>query len=166
MAAVHASEASPAGQGSIRAVVLAGLAGGGVDFVYACAVALVHGRSLLRPWQGVASGWIGKAAGEGGLATAALGVVTHFAIATCMAAAFALVASRLRQLYARPLAAGAVYGLVLYGVMYGLVLPLRFPARFPRWDGVQSLTDIAAHVGVGLAIAAVLSRSARAPLNR
>lgn len=149
-----------------QAVVLAGLAGGAVDFVYANGVALAHGRSMLRPWQGVASGWIGKAAGEGGLATAALGLVTHFGIALCMAGAFALVAGRVRQLYARPLAAGVLYGLVLYGVMYRIVLPLRFPKVFPRWDGVQSLTDIAAHVGVGLAIAMVLSRYARASLNR
>lgn len=153
-------------RGRLRPVVLAGLAGGAVDFLYASGLALVRGRSVLGPWQGVASGWIGKAARDGGLAAAALGVVTHFAIAICMAAVFALLAGRLPRLYERPLAAGAVYGLGLYGVMYGLVLPLRFPAAFPRWDGIVSLADIASHVGVGLAVATVLSRFARATLNR
>jgi hypothetical protein len=32
---------------------------------------------------------------------------------------------------------------------------------FPRWDGVRSITDILAHIGVALGIALVLSRSAR-----
>lgn len=158
--------APPSHRTLAQAVIVAGLAGGAVDFVYANGVALAHGRSMLRPWQGVASGWIGKAASEGGLAAAGLGVVTHFGIALCMAAAFALVAARVRPLHERPLAAGALYGLVLYGVMYRIVLPLRFPQVFPRWDGVQSLTDIAAHIGVGLAIATVLSRFFRAILNR
>lgn len=158
--------APPSRRSLAQAVVLAGLAGGAVDFVYADGLALVRGRSLLRLWQGVASGWIGKAAVEGGAAAAALGIVTHFGIALCMAAAFALVATRVRQLYERPLAAGAFYGLILYGVMYGVVLPLRFPAIFPRWDGLISLADIATHVGVGLAIAVVLARSARGALNR
>jgi len=44
--------------------------------------------------------------------------------------------------------------------MYGVVLPLRFPAAFPRRDGIQSVTDVASHVGVGLAIALVVSRRA------
>lgn len=166
MTAATASAAAAPRRSHIWAIVLAGFAGGAVDFVYANGVALVHGRSVLRPWQGVASGWIGKAAAEGGLATAALGLLTHWGIAFCMAAAFALAARRVRRLYERPVASGLLYGLALYGVMYLIVLPLRFPQIFPRWDGVQSLTDIATHLGVGLSIAMVLARDARATLNR
>jgi hypothetical protein len=44
---------------------------------------------------------------------------------------------------------------------------LRFPSAFPRWDGIQSVTDIASHVGVALVIAVVLSRrAARGPRAR
>lgn len=139
-------------------ILAAGLLGGLVDFLYASGLALVLGRPLISPWQGVASGWLGAAARDMGLVSAALGLVTHFAIATTMAAAYALAAARLAVLTRRPVLSGTLYGLVLYGVMYGAVLPLRFPQRFPRWDGVQSVTDILAHVGVGLAIALVLSR--------
>jgi hypothetical protein len=156
----------PPGRSLITNIILAGLAGGAVDGVYASCVGLIHGRTVVKVWQGVAGGWLGKDAGQGGLATAALGLATHFGIAICMAAAFALVASRVRLLYQRPLIAGAAYGLVLYTVMYRIVLPLRWPAIFPKWDGVQSITDIASHVGVGLAIAWVLSRAARASLSR
>ncbi len=151
---------SPARPSAISAVVLAGLAGGSVDFIYACGVGLVHGRSVMRVWQGVAAGWLGKAATEGGLATMALGIVTHFGIATCMAVAYALTAARMKLLYRRPVLCGVAYGLLLYAVMYGLVLSLRYPGAFPRWDGIQSWTDIASHIGVGVALAIVLSRSA------
>lgn len=166
MTAAAAPASSPARPSLGLAIALAGLAGGAVDFVYACGVGLVHGRSIENVWQGVASGWLGKAAGQGGLATMALGIVTHFGIATCMAAVYALAATRLKALYQRPLLSGAFYGLALYLVMYRVVLPLRFPAVFPRWDGVQSVTDIASHLGVGLAIALVLARLAPPPVNR
>lgn len=145
---------------ALSAILLAGLGGGSVDLVYASCVGLIHGRTIMRVWQGVASGWLGKAAADGGLATMALGIVTHFGIAICMAASYALVAARVQLLYRRPVPCGVVYGLLLYVVMYRAVLPLRFPAVFPRWDGVQSVTDIALHVGVGLVIAILLSRRA------
>ena len=139
-------------------VLAAGIGGGAVDFVYACIIGARHGRSIEKVWQGVASGWLGKAAGEGGWATSALGMVTHFGIATVMAVTYALVASRAPVLYRRWLVGGLIYGLILYGVMYRVVLPLRFPAVFPKWDGAQSWTDILAHLGVGLVIAMVLAR--------
>jgi hypothetical protein len=143
---------------ALSAVVLAGLGGGAVDFVYACCVGLIHGRRVMQVWQGVASGWLGKAAADGGIPAMALGIVTHFGIATAMAATYALVAARVTLLYRRPVPCGIAYGLVLYAAMYLVVLSLRFPAAFPRWDGVQSVTDIASHIGVGLVIAVVLSR--------
>ena len=160
MTATIASSRASLGRQAAYYILMAGLAGGLVDGVYASVVGLIRGRTVERVWQGVASGWLGKQAADGGLATAALGLATHFGIAICMAGAFALAASRIGWLTRRPLAAGAAYGLGLYVVMYRIVLPLRFPAIFPRWDGLQSLADIASHVGVGLAIALVLSRAA------
>jgi hypothetical protein len=143
---------------TLSAVILAGLGGGAVDFIYACCVGLIHGRTIMQVWQSVASGWLGKAAANGGLATMALGIATHFGIAICMAAAYALAAARIPLLYRRPVPCGVAYGLLLYVVMYRIVLPLRFPAGFPRWDGIQSVTDIASHIGVALVIAILLSR--------
>ena len=143
---------------AVSAVLLAGLGGGSVDLVYASCVGLIHGRTIMRVWQGVASGWLGKAAADGGVASMALGIATHFGIAICMAAAYALVAARVKLLYQRPVLCGVGYGLVLYLIMYRVVLPLRFPAVFPRWDGIQSVTDIALHIAVALVIAILLSR--------
>lgn len=144
---------------AVAPIVMAGLAGGAVDGLYASIAGVVRGRSVMRVWQGVAGGWLGKSAADGGLATVALGLATHFAIAICMAAAFAGIAGRAPVLYRHRLAAGALYGVGLYLVMYRLVLPLRWPAIFPRWDGWVSVADIASHVGVGVAIAVVLSRA-------
>lgn len=138
-------------------ILLAGLAGGAVDFVYACVVGAAKGRSIEQVWQGVASGWLGKAAAEGGWPTSMLGMATHFGIATAMALTYAVGARLLPVLYRRWLACGLAYGFILYGVMYGLVLPTRF-GRPWHWAGVLSATDIASHIGVALAIAWVLSR--------
>jgi len=148
---------------SVSRIALTGLAGGAVDLVYATAVGATLGRSFQQVWQGVAGGWLGRQAAELGWASASLGLVTHFGIATAMAAVFALAGSRAPGLYRRPWVTGGLYGLVLYGVMYGLVLPMRWPQVFPKWDGVRSVTDILAHIGVALAIVFVLrgrSRSA------
>jgi hypothetical protein len=141
------------------------LAGAAVDFLYATTLGLIDGRGPVRVWQGVASGWLGNAAGEGGLASAGLGLATHLSIATCMAGVYALGGTRLPILYRRPLLMGALYGLPLYGVMYRIVLPLRWPGIFPRWDGMKSVLDVLAHVGVGLVIAFVLSRRRGAQLS-
>lgn len=167
MTEAAAAVSAPLGRRLAPAILAAGLAGGAIDAVYASVVGLTLGRSVAGVWQGVAGGWIGRdAAVAGGTATALLGLATHFGIAICMAAAFALVAGRVRALYRRPLLVGAAYGLALYGIMYGIVLPLRWPTVFPRWDGVRSLTDIAVHVGVGIVISLVLVRAARQPLER
>ncbi|WP_296595831.1 hypothetical protein [Phenylobacterium sp.] len=161
-AALPSIDAPPA-RGLAARIAFAGLAGGAVDFFYANAVALTAGKSLASPWRGVASGWIGAAAREGA-GPVALGLVTHFAVASCMAAAFVLAARRMPLLGRRPLGAGVAYGLLLYLLMYRVVLPLRWPETFPKWDGTRSLLDIAAHVGVGLAIAWVAARGERAPI--
>jgi uncharacterized membrane protein YagU involved in acid resistance len=134
-----------------------------VDFVYASVLGLLDGRSVPGVWRGVASGWLGRSALDGGLASSALGVATHFAIATVMAAAYVLLARRIPPVRRRPLLTAPIYGLILYGVMYGLVLPLRWPQAFPRWDGAQSMLDILTHMGVALAIAWVAARPANAP---
>ena len=157
MTALADPPAASAAPPFLQRVLVAGLAGGAVDFVYASVLAILRGRGFERPWQSVASGWIGKAASEGGWGTVALGIVTHFGIATVMALTYVLAASKLPVLTRRPLLCGVLYGLALYGVMYGIVLPARF-GRAYSWNGVFSVMDVAAHIGVGLAIALVTAR--------
>lgn len=156
-AVVAASSVSQPLRDTALRILTAGLAGGAVDFVYASGMALSRGRPWTRPWDMVASGWIGRAAFEGGPMVTGLGVLTHFGIATAMAAAYIHLARRIPAVVARPWATAPIYGLILYAVMYLGVLPLRFGAPW-TWNGVPSVLDIAAHVAVALAIVAVVAR--------
>lgn len=156
-AAAASSSISQPLRDTLLRTVTAGLAGGAVDFAYACTMALSRGRPWTRPWDMVASGWIGKAAGEGGPMVTGLGIVTHFGIAIAMAAAYIHLARRIPAVVARPWATAPIYGLILYGVMYLGVLPLRFGNPW-KFNGVLSVLDIAAHIGVALAIVAVVAR--------
>jgi hypothetical protein len=140
-------------------LVAAGLAGGAVDLVYASTMGAIAGRGVARVWQGVAGGWLGKAAFDGGAATVLLGLVTHFAIAIAMAAAYALAAAQFAGLYRRWLVFAPLYGLVLYGVMYRIVLPLRWPGA-GAWRWPDSVFDVLAHVGLALVAVFVLRRAA------
>jgi hypothetical protein len=137
-------------------IVAAGFAGGAVDFLYASLMALARGRPATLPWRIVASGWIGWDA-RAGAGPVVLGVVTHFGIAICMAAAYILVVRRAPVVARRPWATAPLYGLVLYGIMYLVVVPLRFGAPW-QWQTPLSIFDIAAHIGVALAIVAVSAR--------
>lgn len=144
----------------MNTILLAGLAGGAVDFLYASGLAILRGRPWERPWRAVASGWIGKASGEG-FGPVLLGIVTHFGIAIVMALAYVAAAKRLAILTRQPLLSGVIYGLILYAVMYGVVLQVRFGTPY-KWNGLISVADIAAHIAVGVLIALVVARGARA----
>lgn len=137
-------------------IILAGLAGASVDGAYASLMGLIRGIGVMRVWQGVAGGWIGAAARDGGIATALLGFATHIGIALVMATVYILALPRLRPLRHWRWPSAIAYGLCLYIAMYLVVLPLRWPGIFPRWDGLFSIADIAAHIGVALAIAATV----------
>lgn len=150
------SDASQPLQGSLSRLLMAGLAGGAVDFVYPSVMALSRGRPMTRPWRAVASGWLGSAAQEG-VGPVILGIATHFGIAICMAAAYIHLARRVPVVAARPWATAPIYGLILYAIMYLGVVPLRFGNPW-RWQGWVSALDILAHVGVALAIVAVATR--------
>jgi hypothetical protein len=160
-AAAASPIASQSGRDTLPRIVVAGLAGGAVDLVYASSMALANGNPITRPWLSVASGWIGREAGQGGAGVVALGLATHFGIATCMAAAYVLLARRIPVVVARPYATALIYGLILYAVMYLGVLPLRFGVFPKAVDGKMAL-DVLAHVGVALAIAWAVARPSRA----
>ena len=158
MTAADASSGVPQSlRDTLLRLVAAGFAGGVVDFIYPSVMAVSRGRPWTQPWESVASGWIGRAAAEGGPLVVGLGIVTHFGIAMAMAAAYIHVARRVPVVAARPWATAPVYGLILYAIMYFGVLPLRFGNPW-RWNGMLSVLDILAHVGVALAIVAVAAR--------
>jgi len=85
---------------------------------------LRSGAQPIRIFQGIAYGLIGPAARQGGLKTAALGVLLHYFIAFGIVVTYFLVSRRVRLLTRRPVVCGLLYGLVAYAVMNLVVLPL------------------------------------------
>lgn len=122
------------------AIIKGGLAGGTLDILYAFIVygPLTYGLSPTQVLQSVAAGWIGReASSAGGAPTALLGAVTHFSIATAMAAIFVIAARRCHALIERPVLWGLVYGFILYIGMNYIVVPLSAAAtgHFPNDAG-------------------------------
>jgi hypothetical protein len=159
---------SPAAQGAAAAshrspgayVLAGGLIAGTCDIVYACTFwAIKRQVSPQRILQSVASGLLGKAAFEGGAATAALGLFLHFFIATSMSVVYWLVARQWPLLRQRPVPCGVFYGILLYGIMNYIVVPLSAfgpTSKDPLWIGLS----IAVHMFlIGLPIALVTSRA-------
>jgi hypothetical protein len=121
-----------------NAVLLAGLASGTADFVYASTRALMAGKSVLGPWKGVAGGLIGPAAREGAIGTAALGVALHFFICMAAAAMFHQILRRLPWFAQRWWLTGILYGIAFLAVMNWIVLPLSQIGRpIYGWDDMH-----------------------------
>ena len=140
-----------------RAIGLGGLLAGLGDITFA----FVVWRSIgpVRVLQSVASGLLGAAAREGGLATAALGAVLHFTIAFIWATVFWLASRRLKVLVRHPVICGLLYGVVVYAFMYCVVLPLSaIHASLPRDTSAILLSSTGHALLVGLPIALAARR--------
>lgn len=138
--------------GAVRAIVLGGLAAGVGDTLLAMGMHFVSPAVIYRA---VASGLVGReAAIRGGLATAALGMLLHFFIATTAAAVYVAACSRLRPLVERAVPCGLAFGVAVYFFMKELVVPLSAarPIAF-TWAGLVGHALL-----VGLPIALVARR--------
>jgi uncharacterized membrane protein YagU involved in acid resistance len=143
-------------------VLAGGLVAGTLDLVYACAFwALKLDVPAQRILQSVAAGLLGKASFAGGAATAALGLALHYLIALSMSGVYYLAARRWSFLRQRPLASGAIYGLLLYIVMNFVVVPLSAAGPGSK-DPLWITLSIAVHVLlIGMPIAIFTRRALR-----
>jgi hypothetical protein len=140
-----------------RAIVWGGLLAGVGDIAFAFVVSGLRGVGPVRVLQSVAGGLLGRAAAEGGLATAALGAVLHFFIAFVWAAVYWLASRKLKVLVRRPVVCGLLYGLAVYFFMYFVVLPLSAIYFKPSRELSSMLLNAAGHmllVGLPIALAA------------
>jgi hypothetical protein len=149
--------------GPARAIVYGALVVGALDLLDALVFFGFRGAAPIRICQSIAAGLLGRAAFQGGAATAALGVALHFFIATCVVVTFYLASLRLPVLVRHAVIAGLLYGLAVYGVMNYIVIPLsalggRGPFVLPVF-----INGLLIHaLGVGLP-AALFVRAARGP---
>lgn len=154
---VATAEVSADRSRAARAIAWGGLLAGVGDIAFAFVVSGLRGVGPVRVLQSVASGLLGRAAAEGGPATAALGAVLHFLIAFIWAAVYWLASRKLKVLVRRPVVCGLLYGALVYFFMYFVVLPLS-AVYFPLDRTPSSiLLNSAGHmllVGLPIALAA------------
>jgi len=112
-----------------RTLVFGTLAMGTIDILWAIGNAALAGKSAVWVFQTIAGGLLHRAAYDGGLKTALLGMVIHYFIAGSVVTCFYLVTRKLPRLLDRPLIFGPIYGLGVYLVMQLVVLPLA------KWGG-------------------------------
>lgn len=148
-------------------ILAAGVLAATIDIAYAIGWSLAHGGTAEKLLQAVASGWQGKAAFEGGWASAALGLASHYGILLFAAALFLAASRRLPWLRAHPVLAGLLYGLAIFLFMNFVVLPLSaIPFRM-RYSLVSTGGDLISHlVGVGLSISLLTRRAFISSLTR
>jgi hypothetical protein len=110
--------------GPVRAIIYGALVVGALDLLDALVFFGLRGVAPIRICQSIAAGLLGRAAFQGGAATAALGAALHFFVATCIVVTFYLASLRLPVLVRHAVIAGVLYGLAVYGVMNYIVIPL------------------------------------------
>ncbi|MFN0123911.1 MAG: hypothetical protein ACKV2V_25695 [Blastocatellia bacterium] len=143
----------------LKAILLGGLGAGALDFIGACVSNVSRGVTPLRIAQSIASGLLGRAAFDGGMKTAALGVALHFIIALGAATAFGFASVKLTWLIECPWMSGALYGVAVFWFMQLVVLPhsaISFKQNFV-WPVV--VTGMIVHIFcVGWPIALIVRR--------
>ncbi len=151
---------------ALETILYGGLAVGVLDGLFALVFyGLVLGAKPLRIFQSVAAGVLGRASFEGGLQTFWLGVLLHFVVATCIAAVYYLASLKLPALINHAVVCGLIYGLLAYLVMNYVVVPLS--AIGPRPTSLNTfLPAFIAHAFVvGLPVALIARRSAKANVH-
>ena len=144
---------------TIRAAVLAGLAGGAVDIL--AAFVIYRPATPLQILQSIAAGLQGAAAWNGGLASAALGLACHFLIAIAFAGLFVAAARPAPVLLRRPTLSGLGFGVAVYGVMNAIVVPLSLAPSGPPPSPQMIGLGLLAHALFGLALAFTAARAMR-----
>jgi hypothetical protein len=146
-----------------RAILLGGLTVGVLDGLDAVIFfGLRNGAAPYRIFQAIAAGLLGKASFQGGMATAALGLLLHLCIATTIVAVFVLASRRLPALARRPFLWGPLYGVAAYLVMNLVVVPLS--AATPAHKALPVVINgVLIHIfGVGIP-SALFARAAARP---
>lgn len=117
--------------GSSRAILYGTLVVGVLDALDAVVFFGLRGVRPIRIFQSIAAGVLGRAAFQGGLATAVLGACLHFFIAFVVVLTFYLASRRAPVLTRHAVVSGLLYGLVVYLVMNLVVVPLSAASAAP-----------------------------------
>jgi hypothetical protein len=145
----------------MRAILWGGLLAATFDLAFAVIFNYLRsGVPPVRIFQSIASGWLGKAAFEGGAGSAALGVASHYFILLVAAAVYYAASRKLVFLVQRAVLWGVIYGGTIYLFMHTVVLPLSAAPAF-KSSLFSMASDLCSHMFlVGLVIALAVRRDA------
>jgi hypothetical protein len=134
---VELLRSAPSMSSRVRTILVGGVLGGLIDFLFATISAVNGGAAWMRPWKGVAGGLFGATAMQGGVGMAILGIALHFSI--CIVAAFLLyfIVRQVKWLPRHWFVLGILYGIALLAVMNYVILPLSAIGR-----GIYPLANI------------------------
>ena len=154
--------ASPMKTSYLSAVLLGGSIAGLLDIIFAISFAAYNGTPPVRLLQVVASGLLGRAALDGGVPTAVLGLALHFVMSLLWAGAFFAIARVVPALTRHPVISGIVFGVVVFFAMRLVVVPLSaFPFAMP-FKPLATTLDLLSHTLLfGLPIAWATRRALR-----
>jgi hypothetical protein len=107
---------------------------------------LIYKSPFFSTLQFIASGAMGNAAFEGGLATALLGVVLEFLMTIIIAGVFILGADRIPLLRRHVIVGSLLYGFGVFIVMTFIVLPLSAAPPLPAPTMFQIIEGIIEHI--------------------
>jgi hypothetical protein len=139
---------------TVSTILIAGLIAGTLDITAAFIFYAQLGRNSVRLLQGIASGVLGKAAFDGGLATALFGLLCHYFIATTWAALYTLASYRLPFLIERPIVSGTLYALIVYAIMNHVVVPLSAigPRPFVWSTAIEAAVILVFCIGIPISL--------------
>lgn len=141
------------------AILHGGLLAGALDILAAIASNAFRGIEALSILQSVATGLLGRAAYDLGLAGAGLGLLLHFLVMFAISAIFYAASRRLVFLVRHAALSGALYGIAVYLFMNFVVLPLSAFPHDLRYSAEALALGLSIHIlCVGLPIAFVVKR--------
>jgi hypothetical protein len=153
--------ARPAARRSaIRTIVAAWLAAGTLDISAAVVYyPLTSGVRVMSLLQGIAAGVLGTGAAQGGVATAAVGLAFHYAIAFIWTVLFYAVARRVTAILRHVFPTGMLYGVFVWLVMNLIVVPLSNARHAPFTVRSVVTGAVILMFCVGLPIVAIVKRA-------
>lgn len=142
-------------------LLLAAVAAAVLDLGFAVLFWAFEGVPPIRIPQSIAGWLLGRAAYEGGIATAVLGTVLYIALMWTLAMLYRGLSRSFPQLLRQPVRFGLAYGALMYGLVFHIAVPL-FTAAGPasqRADWIVACV-VAYMVLVGLPCAWAARRAA------
>ena len=147
----------------LRSIVLGGMFIFLSQFIHQwIVITVIQKTPFILVWQYIASGALGNAAFEGGIATAVLGVFFHLIISFIIAGVFILAADRIPLLHRYAIAGSLLYGFGVFVVMNMIVTPLSATPPVPAPNLPWLIEAIMEHILlVGLPLGILVRRSLR-----